>query len=102
MGPLHSKVGVEAFEKTLKEINDIGGEVLCGGSQAKMSSEFAGGNWVAPTIVRVPKGSAVMQRETFAPGELVQSIVSSSVLTCRPHPQFFTFKSLTRSRRPSS
>ncbi|KAK4053528.1 hypothetical protein OIV83_001696 [Microbotryomycetes sp. JL201] len=70
IGPLHSADSVQRFERAMNEIEKLGGQVLVGGKRAKVDQALAGGNWVEPTIVKVPNGGRdfpIMQEETFAP-----------------------------------
>ncbi|KAK4058533.1 hypothetical protein OIO90_000695 [Microbotryomycetes sp. JL221] len=70
IGPLHSQDSVKRFEHAMAEIEKLGGQVLVGGKRAQVSDELKGGNWVEPTIVKVPNGGRdfpIMQEETFAP-----------------------------------
>lgn len=69
VGPLHGKISIENFEKTMREVEAQGGKVLVGGKRLEMSGEESGGNWVEPTIVffEDSKKAEVMRRETFAP-----------------------------------
>ncbi|KAM0788585.1 hypothetical protein ACM66B_001707 [Microbotryomycetes sp. NB124-2] len=71
IGPLHTQDSVKRYEHALSEIERLGGQVLVGGKRAKLQDEaLQGGNWVEPTIVKVPNGGRefpIMQEETFAP-----------------------------------
>ncbi|GAA5911164.1 hypothetical protein JCM6882_006595 [Rhodosporidiobolus microsporus] len=69
VGPLHTKSAVEGFERAVKEAKEQGGEVLVGGKVLSMEGELGGGNWVEPTVIRVPdvEKCKVMKKETFAP-----------------------------------
>jgi len=64
-GPLHSKVGVEGYKKTVEEAKSLGGKIECGGNTIE---EREGGNFVEPTIITgLSHDSPVVHRETFAP-----------------------------------
>jgi len=62
-GPLHSKVGIEGYQKTIDEAVALGGKIEFGGKVIERE-----GNYVEPTIVTgLPHDSPVVLRETFAP-----------------------------------
>merc|ERR1712029_850318 len=64
-GPLHSKVSVEGYKKTVEEAKSLGGQIVFGGNHL---GEREGGNFVEPTIVTgLPHDAPVVHRETFAP-----------------------------------
>jgi len=64
-GPLHSKVGVEGYKKTIEEAKSLGGQIEFGGNTL---DEREGGNFVEPTIITgLSHDSPVVHRETFAP-----------------------------------
>jgi len=62
MGPLIDAAAVTRYLETVAAAKAQGGEVLCGGKQLTRP-----GNFVEPTIVRVPGQLPVVQTETFAP-----------------------------------
>jgi aldehyde dehydrogenase (NAD+) len=62
MGPLIDAAAVESFRQAMAEIEDAGGEIVCGGRVLEHKGHF-----VEPTIVRAKKPLPIMQRETFAP-----------------------------------
>jgi aldehyde dehydrogenase (NAD+) len=63
MGPLIDGRAVEAYERTLAQAREAGGEVLCGGRVLP-----GRGHFVEPAIVRVPRHDLpVVMHETFAP-----------------------------------
>jgi aldehyde dehydrogenase (NAD+) len=62
MGPLVTPVAVEKMETALERATSEGGQVLTGGKRLERD-----GNFVAPTIVRMPKQTDVVKEETFAP-----------------------------------
>ncbi|HUR28479.1 MAG TPA: aldehyde dehydrogenase family protein [Planctomycetota bacterium] len=66
-GPLISERAVATMDAALEAARAEGGEVICGGARAKLDGPQAGGNFVQPAIVRMPRQSAAVQRETFAP-----------------------------------
>ena len=62
-GPLHGKVGVEGYQKTIEEALSLGGKIEYGGNVIERE-----GNFVEPTIITgLPHDSPVVLRETFAP-----------------------------------
>lgn len=62
-GPLHGKVGVEGYQKTIEEALSLGGKIEYGGKVIERE-----GNFVEPTIITgLPHDSPVVLRETFAP-----------------------------------
>jgi aldehyde dehydrogenase (NAD+) len=69
MGPLVRPEAVEAMRDAITRAVADGCEVLCGGTEG--IDRFSGqpGNFVEPTIIRVPKGAhpEITREETFAP-----------------------------------
>jgi aldehyde dehydrogenase (NAD+) len=63
MGPLVTADAMDKMDAALKQAQAEGGEVLTGGQRV----EGAKGNFVQPTIVRMPAQSEVVKEETFAP-----------------------------------
>merc|ERR1712241_469740 len=62
-GPMHSKVGIEGYQKTIEEAVTLGGKIEYGGKVIERE-----GNFVEPTIITgLPHDSPVVLRETFAP-----------------------------------
>merc|ERR1711973_890643 len=62
-GPLHSKVGVSNYLKTLEDAKAAGGVIEFGGKVIERE-----GNYVEPTIISgLPHDAEVVHRETFAP-----------------------------------
>ena len=45
-GPMHSKVGLQGYQKTLAEVKELGGKIEFGGNVVERE-----GNYVEPTIV---------------------------------------------------
>jgi aldehyde dehydrogenase (NAD+) len=62
MGPLVTPQAVEKMEAALDRAQKDGGKVLTGGKRRP-----GAGNYVEPTIVRMPKQTDVVKEETFAP-----------------------------------
>jgi aldehyde dehydrogenase (NAD+) len=69
MGPLINEGSVEAMRNAIAQAESEGCTVLCGGAAGIDRMADREGNYVEPTIVRVPKGSIpeVTREETFAP-----------------------------------
>jgi aldehyde dehydrogenase (NAD+) len=63
MGPLVTETAVDQMFAALERAKEDGGEVLTGGERV----DAAKGNYVEPTIVRMPKQTDVIREETFAP-----------------------------------
>jgi aldehyde dehydrogenase family 7 protein A1 len=62
-GPMHSKAGLEAYAKTIKDVQNLGGKIALGGKVFDRP-----GFYVQPTIVTdLPHNADVIHRETFAP-----------------------------------
>merc|ERR1719468_1009461 len=62
-GPLHSKVGLAGYLKTLEDAKTAGGVIEFGGKVIERE-----GNYVEPAIITgLPHDSDVVHRETFAP-----------------------------------
>ncbi|HMO14350.1 MAG TPA: aldehyde dehydrogenase family protein [Pirellulaceae bacterium] len=62
MGPVVSATAIELFEKTLKQAQIEGGEILVGGRILD-----GPGYYVEPTIVRMHEHSDLMHQESFVP-----------------------------------
>ena len=62
MGPLIDDAAVERYTQVLKELETLGGRLLCGGKVRK-----GPGHFVEPTIVVAENQWPVVQHETFAP-----------------------------------
>ena len=62
MGPLITADSVEKMMTVIQQATAEGGEVVCGGSKVEGQ-----GNFVQPTIIRMPKQTAQVVEETFAP-----------------------------------
>ncbi len=63
MGPLVTPLAVEKMGVALERAQADGGKVLAGGQKIKDKK----GNFVQPTIVRMPKQTEIVKEETFAP-----------------------------------
>jgi aldehyde dehydrogenase family 7 protein A1 len=62
VGPLHTLVSRENFEKGISIIKSQGGKILLGGSVLESD-----GNFVQPTIVEISPSAAVVKEELFGP-----------------------------------
>lgn len=62
VGPLVNQAAVDSYLQAIEDARREGGEVLVGGSHLHRP-----GNYVEPTIIRMPAQTSVMLRETFAP-----------------------------------
>ena len=69
MGPLIDARAVEAMRAAIQQAQSEGCAVLCGGIEGIDRMKNRPGNFVEPTIIRVPKGKRpkIVQEETFAP-----------------------------------
>ena len=63
MGPLITKQSVATMNQAIANAIAQGGEIVCGGSPLPEQT----GNFVAPTIIRMPTQTAQVREETFAP-----------------------------------
>jgi len=62
MGPLIDEDSVTRYLDTIRELKDLGADILCGGQRLERPGWF-----VEPAIVRAENDWPVVQRETFAP-----------------------------------
>jgi|TARA_B110000438_G_scaffold6859_1_gene6724 aldehyde dehydrogenase (NAD+) len=62
MGPLVNDSAIEDFSNAIKKSQELGGEVLYGGSSLE-----GPGNFVTPTIIKAENHWDIVQEETFAP-----------------------------------
>ncbi|MEE2912980.1 MAG: aldehyde dehydrogenase family protein [Planctomycetota bacterium] len=69
MGPLINEWAVEDMRKAIEQATSEGCEILCGGIEGIDKWADSPGNFVEPTIVRVPAGAQpdITKDETFAP-----------------------------------
>ncbi|MFM7520312.1 MAG: aldehyde dehydrogenase family protein [Planctomycetota bacterium] len=65
LGPLVDEAAAVAMERALDQARADGGEVLGGGRVT--SGVPGGGVYVRPALVRMPRQSAIVREETFAP-----------------------------------
>jgi len=56
VGPLHSQMSVDIYEKGLEEIKKQGGKILCGGKRVQREGFF-----VEPTIVEISRDAQITQ-----------------------------------------
>jgi len=78
MGPLITPGAVDAMRSALQRAEAEGCTILCGGVAGIDRLADRPGNFVEPTIVRVPDGAdcAIAREETFAPILYVYSVAS--------------------------
>ena len=62
MGPLHTKDAVKNYVEGMKQIQQQGGKILCGGKAVEGE-----GNYVEPTIVEIKPDAPIVKHELFAP-----------------------------------
>jgi acyl-CoA reductase-like NAD-dependent aldehyde dehydrogenase len=62
IGPLQSKAGVELFQRTIEAAKAQGGKVLVGGNVLNRP-----GNFVEPTLIRIPADAPIVKKESFVP-----------------------------------
>ena len=69
MGPLVTETAIADMKAALEQALEEGCEILCGGLEGIERMADRPGNYVEPTIVRIPQGSFpdVTKDETFAP-----------------------------------
>lgn len=60
VGPLIDSDAVNNFKKTINEVQQEGGKLICGG-------EVLENNYVQPTVIEAKNNFASVQKETFAP-----------------------------------
>ena len=63
MGPLVTNGAVEDMMAALEKVEEQGGEIICGGNRLP----DYGGQFVEPTIVKMPAQTEIVHIETFAP-----------------------------------
>ncbi len=64
LGPLIDEAAVQAMEKTLAELQQLGGKILAGGERVPACGN---GCYVTPCLAEARNDWPVVQRETFAP-----------------------------------
>src|SRR5438128_1136850 len=74
MGPVINERAVETFEEAAEEAKK-NGQVITGGERLTDGS-LARGNFVAPTVVNVPRDSWIWKRELFVPFVAVDAVDS--------------------------
>ncbi|GMK54485.1 hypothetical protein CspeluHIS016_0110710 [Cutaneotrichosporon spelunceum] len=71
IGPLHSEVSVQNYERAIEGVLARGGELLTkrSGRMAAPANwdDASGGNWVWPVVMRPKEGDQCWQEEVFAP-----------------------------------
>lgn len=63
LGPLNSKMGLDAYLNGIEEIKKQGGKILYGGARV----EGRDGNYVLPTIAEINHDADIVKHEIFAP-----------------------------------
>ena len=74
LSPVVDDVAVERYEQVVADAR-LTGEVLCGGSRLT-DGELGRGNFLAPTVVRVPDDSLIWTTELFVPVIAVRAVAS--------------------------
>jgi aldehyde dehydrogenase (NAD+) len=64
VGPLIDKASFDGMQAALEAAKKEGGKVLVGGARVTVGT---GGYYAAPALVEMPKQSAIVEHETFAP-----------------------------------
>jgi aldehyde dehydrogenase (NAD+) len=67
MGPLIDEAAYTAMDQALQRARGEGGEVVFGGERLSLPGPAQGGVYVRPAIVTMPRQSAIVCEETFAP-----------------------------------
>ncbi len=65
VGPLVSHAAFEGYEQAIEDARAAGGDVVVGGNRVDLGADDA--FYVEPTVIRMPRQSSVVERETFAP-----------------------------------
>jgi aldehyde dehydrogenase family 7 protein A1 len=63
LGPVHSKMSVEIYEKGIQDAVSQGGKILCGN---KVFTDMAG-HYLLPTIIEIDNMAKILQHEFFVP-----------------------------------
>jgi aldehyde dehydrogenase (NAD+) len=66
VGPLIDQQAVQQFSHAIDQAQQQGGRLLCGGKHLT-GDAYASGCYVEPAIIEMPKQSAIVKEETFAP-----------------------------------
>lgn len=66
VGPLIDKDAVKMFERAVKEVEDEGGSIICGG-EVLSGKGYESGCYVSPCIAEARNHFDIVQEETFAP-----------------------------------
>ena len=74
LSPVVDAAAIERYEAVVADAR-LTGEVLCGGNRLT-DGDLARGNFVAPTVVRVPDDSMIWDTELFVPLIAVRSVAS--------------------------
>lgn len=65
VGPLIDKASYDDMQKSLIQAGTQGGKVNFGGR--RLDKELSGGYYVTPALVKMPKQTEIVRKETFAP-----------------------------------
>ncbi len=74
LSPVVNQAAVDRYEAVIADAR-LTGEVLCGGERLT-DGHHAAGNYVAPTVVRVPDDSMIWTTELFVPVIAVRAVAS--------------------------
>lgn len=66
VGPLIDQQAVQQFSHAIDQAQQQGGRLLCGGKHLT-GDAYTSGCYVEPAIIEMPKQSAIVKEETFAP-----------------------------------
>ncbi|MDQ2849568.1 MAG: aldehyde dehydrogenase family protein [Actinomycetota bacterium] len=66
VGPLINKASYDAMQEALQAAVAQGGEIVAGGGR-RLADDASDAYYVQPAIVRMPRQTQIVQRETFAP-----------------------------------
>jgi aldehyde dehydrogenase (NAD+) len=66
VGPLISPAAVASMHEAMARVQELGGEILCGGEPLE-GEDFPGGHYARPAIASVEHDLDIVHEETFAP-----------------------------------
>jgi len=67
MGPLVNEAAIEDMEIAIERVKELGGKIIYGATNLKMTGQLGKGYFVTPTIVEAQNDWDIVQKETFAP-----------------------------------
>ncbi len=74
VGALVSQKGLENAVRQIENAKELGARVVTGGERIELGGKYAGGVYLAPTVLAgVPQEALAMREETFAPVAPVQA-----------------------------